>query len=63
VIFTHGARLDVHKRTVMAYCVTVDSTGQQVEGAWKRKHWAKRITPELTGRMCFGDLLEHTGYT
>jgi hypothetical protein len=30
VIFTHGAGLDVHKKTVMACRVTPDSIGRQV---------------------------------
>ena len=32
VIFTHGAGLDVHQKTVMACRVTSDPTGQQAEG-------------------------------
>ena len=32
VIFTHGAGLDVHKKTVMACRVTPDPTGQQADG-------------------------------
>jgi len=32
VIFTHGAGLDVHQKTVMACRMTPDPTGQQAEG-------------------------------
>jgi hypothetical protein len=32
VIFTHGARLDVHKKTVLACRIIPDATGQQAEG-------------------------------
>ena len=32
VVFTHGAGLDVHQKTVMACRVTPDPTGQQAEG-------------------------------
>jgi transposase len=32
VVFTHGAGLDVHKKTVMACRVTPDPMGQQVDG-------------------------------
>jgi transposase len=32
VVFTHGAGLDVHKKSVMACRITPDPTGQQAEG-------------------------------
>jgi hypothetical protein len=32
VMFTYGAGLDVHKKTVMACRVIPDSTGQQADG-------------------------------
>jgi transposase len=32
VVFTHGAGLDVHKKSVMACRITPEPTGQQAEG-------------------------------
>ena len=40
VIFTYDAAVAVQKRTVIACHLTVDPTGQQVEGVWEGKHWA-----------------------
>jgi transposase len=37
VIFTHGAGLDVHKKTVMACRVTPDPTGRQADGVMELK--------------------------
>ena len=37
VIFTHGAGLDVHKKTVMACRVTPDPTGRQADGIMELK--------------------------
>jgi transposase len=33
VVVTHGAGLEVHKTTVMAWRVTPDPTGQQADGS------------------------------
>jgi hypothetical protein len=35
VIFTHCARLDVHRRTVRVSCVTPDPTGRRSDGFMK----------------------------
>jgi transposase len=39
VIFTHGAGLDVHTKTVMACRVTPDPTGQQADGLMERQEF------------------------
>jgi transposase len=37
VMFTHGAGLDVHKKTVMACRVTPDPSGEQADGIMELK--------------------------
>jgi hypothetical protein len=39
VMFTHGAGLDVHKKTVMACRVTPDPAGQQADGIMEVKEF------------------------
>jgi hypothetical protein len=39
MIFTHGAGLDVHQKTVMACRVRPDSTGQQADGLMALKEF------------------------
>ena len=42
----------VHKQDLPLYVATYEAMVN-----------AKRLTPELIGRMCLGDLSQHTGYT
>jgi transposase len=47
VIFTHGAGLDVHKKTVLACRVTPDPTGQQADGFMELKAFGPMTADQL----------------
>jgi transposase len=59
VIFTHGAGLDVHQKTVMACRITPDATGPQVEGLVELKAFGT-MTVDLLARS---DWLDEAGMT
>ena len=59
VIFTHGAGLDVHKKTVMACRVTPDPTGQQADGIMEVKAFGT-LTIDL---LALSDWLAEVGIT
>jgi transposase len=59
VIFTHGAGLDVQKKTVMACRVTPDPTGQQVDGLMELQEFGT-MTVEL---LALSDWLAAAGIT
>jgi transposase len=48
VIFTHGAGLDVHKKTVMACRVRPDPTGQQADGVMELQEFGTMTADLLT---------------
>jgi transposase len=59
VVFTHGAGLDVHKKTVMACRVTPDPTGQQADGIMEVKEFGTLTSDLLT----LSDWLAEAGIT
>ncbi len=59
VIFTHGAGLDVHQKTVMACRVTPDPTGQQADGLMELKEFGT-MTADL---LALSDWLAAAGIT
>jgi transposase len=59
VIFTHGAGLDVHKKTVMACRVTPDPTGQQADGLMELRAFGT-MTQDL---LAWSDWLAEAGIT
>jgi transposase len=59
VMFTHGAGLDVHKKTVMACRVTPDPTGAQAEGLMELKAFGT-MTVDL---LALSDWLAAAGIT
>jgi transposase len=59
VIFTHGAGLDVHQKTVMACRVTPDPTGQQADGIMELQECGT-MTVEL---LALSDWLAAAGIT
>jgi transposase len=59
VIFTHGAGVDVHQKTVMACRVTPDPMGQQADGLM-----ARRACGTLTQAfLAWSDWLAEAGIT
>jgi hypothetical protein len=59
VIFTHGAGLDVHQKTVMACRVTPAPTGQQAEGSIEVREFGT-LTRDL---LALSDWLAEAGIT
>jgi transposase len=59
VMFTHGAGLDGHKKTVMACRVTPDPTGAQAEGIMALREFGAR-TGDL---LALSDWLAAAGIT
>jgi transposase len=59
VMFTHGAGLDVHKKTVMACRVTPDPSGQQADGIMELQAFGT-ITRDL---LTLSDWLAEVGVT
>jgi transposase len=59
VIFTHGAGLDVHKKTVMACWVTPDPSGQQADGLMEVREFGT-LTRDL---LALSDWLDEVGIT
>jgi transposase len=59
VVFTHGAGLDVQKKTVMACRVTPDPTGQQADGIMEVKEFGTLTSDLLT----LSDWLAEAGIT
>jgi transposase len=59
VMCTHGAGLDVHKKTVMAYRVTPDPTGEQADGVMEPKEFGA-MTADL---LALADWLAAAGIT
>jgi transposase len=59
VIFTHGAGLDVHKKTVMACRVTPDPTGRQADGILE----VKACGPLTVDLLALSDWLAQAGIT
>jgi transposase len=59
VMFTHGAGLDVHKKTVMACRVTPDPTGQQADGVMELQAFGT-MTRDL---LALSDWLAEVGVT
>ena len=59
VIFTHGAGLDVHKKTVMACRVRPDATGQQADGRMELQEFGT-MTRDL---LALSDWLAEGGIT
>ena len=59
VVLTHGAGLDVHKKTVMACRGTPDPLGQQVDGIMEVKEFGT-LTCDL---LAWSDWLTEAGVT
>jgi transposase len=59
VVFTHGAGLDVHKKTVMACRVTPDPMGQQADGIMEVREFGT-MTRDL---LALSDWLTEAGIT
>jgi transposase len=59
VVFTHGAGLDVHKKTVTACRVTPDPSGQQADGILELRVFGT-MTADL---LALSDWLAEVGIT